>query len=116
VRRRGAGATDRWGWAAMEPDGQRWGAGESERESEAARQWAPTCGPGQHSEFNDIHRFKRIQKPPNFDRFEKYLPVLQKFEIKYGWKEYEMGKSFDYRNFLIFLLDLEQKFREISMS
>jgi hypothetical protein len=31
-RRHGAGATDRWGWAAMGSGGQWRGAGESERE------------------------------------------------------------------------------------
>jgi hypothetical protein len=31
---------------------------------------------------------------PNFDRSKSCLPVLEKLEIKYGWKELEMGNNF----------------------
>jgi hypothetical protein len=67
------------------------------------------------NEFNDIPWFKQIQKPPNFDWFEKYLPMLEKFEIKYGWKDYEMSNNVAYRRFLKFLMDFDPKFRELSM-
>jgi hypothetical protein len=38
--------------------------------------------------------FKRIQNSPNFDCLKRCLPFLQKWEIKYGWKELEMRKNF----------------------
>jgi hypothetical protein len=65
VRRRGAGATDRWGWAAMEPDGQRWGAGESERER-ARRRGSGLRHVGLASTvnstiFTDSNGFKNLQ-------------------------------------------------------
>jgi hypothetical protein len=34
--------------------------------------------------------------------FKRYLPSLQKIEIKYGWREFEMRNNFYYRNFLRF--------------
>jgi hypothetical protein len=40
-----------------------------------------------------------------------YLPLLQKFETKYGWKVFEMRNSFAYRNLLRFEMDFELKFR-----
>jgi hypothetical protein len=36
---------------------------------------------------------------PNFDRQYKCLPLLQKFKVKYAWKELEIGNNFPYRNF-----------------
>jgi hypothetical protein len=42
--------------------------------------------------------------------------VLQKLEIKYGWKELEMRNKFSYINLSIFELKFELKFKEISMS
>jgi hypothetical protein len=45
-----------------------------------------------------------------------YFPLLQKFETKYGWKVFEMRNNFAYRNFLIFEMDFELKFREASTS
>jgi hypothetical protein len=50
-----------------------------------------------------------IQIPPNFGWFKRYLPLLQKFEIKYGWKAFEMRNNFAYRNFHIFWMDFEIK-------
>jgi hypothetical protein len=44
------------------------------------------------------------------------FPLLQKLEIKYGWKEPEMGNKFSYINLSIFELNFELKFKEISMS
>jgi hypothetical protein len=36
-------------------------------------------------------------------------PVLQKFQIKYGWKELEIRKFFSYRNFSRFEIEFELK-------
>jgi hypothetical protein len=44
------------------------------------------------------------------------LSLLQKFQIKYGWKEIEIGDNFTYRNFSRFKIEFELKFKEISMS
>jgi hypothetical protein len=41
---------------------------------------------------------------------------LQKFQIKYGWKELGVRNNFPYRNFSIFEMDFELKFREAPMS
>jgi hypothetical protein len=38
--------------------------------------------------------------------------MLQKLEIKYGWKELEMRKNFAQRSYLRFKMDLELNFRE----
>jgi hypothetical protein len=58
-----ARAGDRRDWATTGPSGQRRDAGGG-GESEAARRWALTCGPGQHSDgarFKlDLNRFKSI--------------------------------------------------------
>jgi hypothetical protein len=55
-------------------------------------------------------RFNLIQIPPNFDRFKRYIPVLQNFEIKYGLKVHEIRNNFPYTNFLRFRMDFELKF------
>jgi hypothetical protein len=49
----------------------------------------------------------------NFDRSKMCLPVLEKLEIKYGWKELEIRNNFPCRNFSIFEKGFELKFREI---
>jgi hypothetical protein len=41
---------------------------------------------------------------------------LQKFQIKYGWKELEIRNNSPYRNFSRFEMELGLKFREASMS
>jgi hypothetical protein len=41
--------------------------------------------------------------------------MLQNFEIKYGWKEFEIRSNF-FRNLLKFQLDFELKFRKTSVS
>jgi hypothetical protein len=50
---------------------------------------------------------------PNFDRSKSCLPVLQKWEIKYGWKEIEIRNNFSYRNFSRFEMQFELKFIEL---
>jgi hypothetical protein len=47
--------------------------------------------------------------------FKRHLPLLQKFEIKYGWKEFEIRINFPYRNFFRFEMKFKLKFREFSM-
>jgi hypothetical protein len=41
--------------------------------------------------------------------------LLQKFEIKYGWKRFEVRNNFAYRNFLKFQMDFELKIMEASI-
>jgi hypothetical protein len=41
---------------------------------------------------------------------------LQKFTIKYGWKEFDIWNNFPYRNLFRFGIEFELKFRELSMS
>jgi hypothetical protein len=92
------------------------------------RRWGTDRRAWQHSagQLSFKLGFKPIQKysngsneiriPPNLGGFERYIPALQKFEIKYGWKEYEMWNNVTYRNFLRFLMNFELKFRESPMS
>jgi hypothetical protein len=41
------------------------------------------------------------------------LPVLEKLEVKYGWKELEIRNNFPYINFSRFEKEFELKFREL---
>jgi hypothetical protein len=41
--------------------------------------------------------------------------VLQNFEIKYGWKEFEIRINFPYRNVSRFEMEFELKFKEVSL-
>jgi hypothetical protein len=59
---------------------------------------------------------KHFQTVSNFDQLEKYFPLLRKIELKYGLQAPEEGNNFIYRNFLIFGMYLEVKFREVCMS
>jgi hypothetical protein len=42
--------------------------------------------------------------------------MLEKFQIKYGWKEFEIRNDFSYRNFSRFETEFELKFSEIPVS
>jgi hypothetical protein len=42
--------------------------------------------------------------------------LLQKFHLKYGWKELEVRNNFPHRNLSRFEMELESKFEEVSMS
>jgi hypothetical protein len=42
--------------------------------------------------------------------------LLEKLEIKYGWKEVEMGNNASYRNLSRFELKFELKLKEVSLS
>jgi hypothetical protein len=87
---------------------------------------ALTGGPRPHSaEARFKLSFKPIQKysngsneiriPPNFGLFKRYLLALQKFQIKRGWKAFEVRNHFPYRNFSRFKKEFGLKFREVSM-
>jgi hypothetical protein len=80
---------DRWGWQHSAPDSV--------------------------FKLNQIY-FKRIQICPKIWSIKQVLSLLQKFQIKYGWKEIEIGDNFTYRNFSRFKIEFELKFKEISMS
>jgi hypothetical protein len=57
--------------------------------------------------------FKRIQNSPNFDWFKMCFPEIQKYEIKYGWKEVEMRNNFLSRICLRFWMNFELKISEL---
>jgi hypothetical protein len=81
------------------------------RESELAWQWALTGGPGSTVPTGSVsNRFKHIQTVP------KKFEFLQKFEIKYGWRDLEMVNNFAYKNSSRFEMEFELKFREVSVS
>jgi hypothetical protein len=50
---------------------------------------------------------------PNFDRSKRCFPMLQKFQIKYEWRELEIRNNVPYRNFSRFEIEFELKFREL---
>jgi hypothetical protein len=43
------------------------------------------------------------------------LPCPQKFELKYGWRSFEVRNNFTYKGFLRSEMDFEIKFGEVSM-
>jgi hypothetical protein len=55
----------------------------------------------------------RFKSAPTFDRSKGCLPILEKLEIKYGWKKFEIRNNFTYRNFSRFEKEFELKFREL---
>jgi hypothetical protein len=57
-----------------------------------------------------------IQTHPNLFRSKLDVPVPQNFEIKYGLKLFVIKNNFSYRDFVIFEIGFELKFREASMS
>jgi hypothetical protein len=50
-----------------------------------------------------------------FDWSKRYLLLLEKFQIKYGWKEIEIRNNLPYRIFSRFEMEFEWKFMEFSM-
>jgi hypothetical protein len=62
------------------------------------------------------NRSKPISNSFKLSSIQQDLPGVQKFEIKYGWREFEIGNNFDYKCFLIFEMDVELKFRDASMT
>jgi hypothetical protein len=63
----------------------------------------------------DLIKFKIFQNRPNSIQTKTDPPVLQKIELKYGWREFEVRNNFPYKGFLTFEMNFELKFREISM-
>jgi hypothetical protein len=61
---------------------------------------------------NEIY-LKRIQICPNINRSKMCLFFLQKFQIKYVWKELVLGNNIYYRNFSRFEMEFELKIREL---
>jgi hypothetical protein len=79
-------------------------------------------GPSQHSAGRSgsnlvLNRFKNTQMVQiKFEFLQTWLvqkipSPLQKFEIKYGWKEFELRINFSYRNISRFEIEFELKFR-----
>jgi hypothetical protein len=63
----------------------------------------PATVPGFKTGSNQIQTdSNRFQNLLNFDRSKKNLPELQKFEIKYGFKDLEKTNNFLHRNFFRF--------------
>jgi hypothetical protein len=58
----------------------------------------------QNPNSNASHKFPCVS---NFGQLEKYFPQLGKIEIKYGFEHLGGMNNFLYRNFLIFIMDLE---------
>jgi hypothetical protein len=56
----------------------------------------------------------KIQILPNIDQAKKNLFVIQQFEIKYGFKDFDERNNFPYRNFFRFEMDFKIKIREAS--
>jgi hypothetical protein len=116
ARRRGVGATVESGgvgatrstWLIGGP-GRDGGPGR-QRRGEAVG--ASLTG-GVGSTLRPIRFSNRIKFAPNFDRSKMCLPVLQKFQIKYGWKGLVIRNNFPYRNFSRFEIEFEQEFREL---
>jgi hypothetical protein len=50
---------------------------------------------------------------PNFDRYKRCLPLLEKLKVKFGWKEHKIRNNFPFRNFSRFEKEFELKFREL---
>jgi hypothetical protein len=59
------------------------------------------------------HGARGFKFSSNFDSFKMCLPLLEKFEIKYGWKELEIRINFPYRNISRFETEVELKIREL---
>jgi hypothetical protein len=120
------GTTDKQGRVSRGPSVSG-GVLEGERRERQHGGEALTCGPGQHSVGRrdsklSLNRTKsqtgpnQFQIPSNFPRSKQDLLDLQKIEIKYGWREFEIRNNFPYKGFLIFEMDFELKFREASMT
>jgi hypothetical protein len=56
-----------------------------------------------------------VQIPSNIDRSIKDLPLVKKFEIKYGPEGFEEGNNFIRRKFFIFEMDFKLKIGEIKV-
>jgi hypothetical protein len=61
----------------------------------------------------DIIKFKIFQNRPDSILTKTDPPVPQKFELKYGWREFVVRNNFPYKGFLRFEMDFELKFKEV---
>jgi hypothetical protein len=59
-----------------------------------------------------LTKFKLFENPLNFERSNKYFPLLRKIQIKYGFEDFEDMDNFLHRNFFRFELDFDGKFRK----
>jgi hypothetical protein len=57
-----------------------------------------------------------IQTRSNLILSEQGLPILQKFEIKYGFEGFDERNNFSYKNFYLLEMEFEIKFRETFVS
>jgi hypothetical protein len=64
----------------------------------------------------DLIKFKIFQNRPKSIQTKINPLVLQKFELKYGWREFEVRNNFPYKGFLRLEMDFELKSRYFSMS
>jgi hypothetical protein len=86
--------------------------------------WLEECGPGARGRewligvrgLNLNKIFDLIQIHLNLNEFKTCLSELEKIEIKYGYKGFEIWNIFPYCNFSIFRTSFELKFREDLMS
>jgi hypothetical protein len=63
----------------------------------------------------NLIKFKIFENHSNSIQTNTDPPMPQKFELKNGWREIEVGNNFSYTGFLRFEMDFELKFRELSM-
>jgi hypothetical protein len=83
------------------------------------RAWAHSAGGAVQTGFeiqSEFKWFRTFSTVSNFDRLEKYFPLLRKIEVKDGFEALEEGDDFLYRNFLRFRMDLELTFRGVCMN
>jgi hypothetical protein len=66
--------------------------------------------------LNKFDLFQTNSTHSNLIWSKQDLPLLQKFEIKYGFEWLNEGNNFPYRNFSRFEMESESKFRGTSMS
>jgi hypothetical protein len=63
----------------------------------------------------DLIKYEIFRNCPNSIQTKTDPPVPQKFELKCSWRAFEVRNNFPPKGFLIFEMDFELKFREISM-
>jgi hypothetical protein len=63
----------------------------------------------------DLIKFEIFQNRLNSIQTKTDPPMPQKFELKYGWRAFEVRNNFPYKGFIRFEMDFELKIREFSM-
>jgi hypothetical protein len=87
-------------------NGSRRGRGGPERHSARGLTWFEI-------EIRIQTRSNDFKFSSDFYSFKRWLPLLQNFKIKYGWKELEIRSNFPYYNFSRFKMEFELKIREL---